>query len=87
VFTAASGEAGERVTEALAEELDLAEDYAGQFQRYALARADGGSPPVTLADVRSLLEVVTAVYASARTGREVELPLAPDDPMLRGWQP
>lgn len=63
------------------------EDYIGQFQRYAEARATGGPPPVTLADARTLLEVVTAMYVSSRTGREVALPLAADDPALDGWQP
>ena len=65
----------------------MREDYAGQFERFAATRAAGDPPPVTLGDVRTLLEVVTAIYASARTGREVELPLAPDDPLLGGWRP
>jgi predicted dehydrogenase len=87
VFTAASGDAGERVTEALAQPVGHPEDYAGIFERYAIARATGGPPPVTLAEVRTLLEVVTAVYASARSGREVELPLPSDHPLLSGWAP
>jgi len=87
VFTAASGDAGQRITEALAQPVDHPEDYAGIFERYAVARAEGGPPPVTLAEVRTLLEVVTAVYASARSGREVELPLPADHPLLSGWAP
>ena len=87
VFTATSGDGGEPLTEALAQPVELREDYAGQFERFAATRAAGEPPPVTLGDVRTLLEVVTAIYASARTGREVELPLAPDDPLLGGWQP
>lgn len=66
---------------------DAGEDYVGQLARYADARATGGPLPVTLADIRSLLEVVTAMYTSSRTGREVALPLPADDPALAGWQP
>jgi predicted dehydrogenase len=87
VFTAASSDAGQVAAEALAGPVDHPEDYAGLFERYALARAEGGPPPVTLGEVRTLLEVVTAVYASARSGREVELPLPADHPLLGGWAP
>lgn len=66
---------------------DRGEDYVGQLERYAEARATGGPLPVTLADARNLLEVVTAMYVSSRTDREVALPLAADDPALAGWQP
>lgn len=66
---------------------DRGEDYVGQFERYAEARATGGPLPVTLTDVRTVLEVVTAMYVSSRTDREVPLPLAADDPALGGWQP
>lgn len=64
-----------------------AEDYVGQYARYAEARATGGALPVTLDDARSMLELVTACYRSARTDREVALPLDPDDPMLEGLSP
>ena len=32
-------------------------------------------------------EVATACYRSARTGADVALPIAPDDPDYEGWQP
>lgn len=63
------------------------EDYVGQFDRYADARAAGHEPPVTLADARLMLELVTALYVSAREGREVSLPLEADDSSLIGWAP
>ncbi|QXC62407.1 Gfo/Idh/MocA family oxidoreductase [Aquihabitans sp. G128] len=63
------------------------EDYIGQFERYADARANGGPLPVTLADARLMLELVTALYTSSREDREVALPLAEDDPSLAGWAP
>jgi predicted dehydrogenase len=86
VFTAA-GDGAPRLAEALERPVEEREDYAGQFERYATAKAEGRPPPVTLDDVRTLLGVVTAVYASARSGREVELPLPADDPMRGGWAP
>lgn len=63
------------------------EDFVGQLARYADARAAGAAPPVTLSDVRTLLEVLTAMYVSSREGTEVALPLPPDHPALDGWQP
>lgn len=63
------------------------EDYIGQFERYADARATGGELPVTLGDARRMLELVTACYRSSREGCEVALPLADDDPALEGWAP
>ncbi|MCU1497510.1 MAG: oxidoreductase domain protein [Acidimicrobiales bacterium] len=63
------------------------EDYIGQFERYADARSTGGPLPVTLADARGMLELVTALYVSSREEHEVTLPLAHDDPALDGWAP
>jgi predicted dehydrogenase len=63
------------------------EDYAGQLERWAIGRATGRPPPVTMADARNLLEVVTAMYLSSREDREVALPFHDDDPALDGWQP
>lgn len=85
-FTAAAGheEAVGAVLEAYEPQT---EDYIGQFDRYADARRDGGPLPVTLADARTMLELVTAIYASSRSGSEVALPLADGDPMLDGWAP
>jgi hypothetical protein len=47
----------------------------------------GADPPVTIADARSSLELLTALYTSAATRSEVVLPLAPDHPAVRGWAP
>lgn len=89
-YTPAATEAGERLAAALTATTDEAaepEGYPGQFARFAAARAEGEAPPVTLDDSRRLLELVTAIYISARQGSEVTLPLAADDPALDGWQP
>lgn len=83
-FTAAPGHEAE-VAAVLEAYEPGAEDYIGQFERYADSRAAGAEPPVTLADARRMLELVTALYRSSREDREVALPLAPDDPALDGW--
>ena len=61
--------------------------YVGLFS--ALADALDGHPgrEVTLEDGRRSLEFVTAVYASARSGQPVVLPLPHDHPMYDGWLP
>jgi predicted dehydrogenase len=86
-ITAADPELQPTIDAAAARFAGAGEDYVGQLERYADARAAGTDLPITLADIRTLLEVVTAMYSSSRTGREVALPLAPDDPLLAGWQP
>jgi predicted dehydrogenase len=63
------------------------EGWWGQFERYADALDAGTDPPVTLADARASLELVTALYASARSGADVALPIPPDHPLYGGWLP
>lgn len=79
-------------TEALATVLwdqlpPVGDQYTGQFQAFVDALAAGGDPPVTLADATATLELVTAWYASARTGLPEALPLPPDHPDRDGWAP
>jgi len=63
------------------------EGWWGQFERYADALDAGTDLPVTLADARASLELITALYSSARSGADVALPLPPDHPLYRGWLP
>src|SRR3954452_5801067 len=63
------------------------EGWWGQFERYADALDGGAEPPVTIADARASLELITALYASARAGDDVALPLAADHPLYEGWLP
>lgn len=60
--------------------------YTGQFQAFVDALPDGDLP-VTLADATATLELVTALYTSARTGRPERLPLAADHPARGSWAP
>lgn len=63
------------------------EGYDGFLGETAEALATGGPPPVTVGDARAAIELATATYASARSRREVPLPLPPDHPLYGGWQP
>jgi hypothetical protein len=47
----------------------------------------GAELPVTLADARASIELITALYCAARTRQPVSLPLAADHPLYGGWRP
>jgi len=66
---------------------ERAEEWQGQFERWADALDAGTDPPVTLADARASLELLTALYWSARTGEDVALPLDGNHPCYGGWLP
>ena len=61
--------------------------YEGMFAAIDDAMAGRGGREVTFADGRRSLEFVTAVYASARSGEAVLLPLEKDHPLYAGWIP
>lgn len=64
-----------------------ADAFTGQFQAFVDAPAADREPPVTLADARAALELVTGWYHSARTGTPQRLPIGPDHPAYGGWLP
>jgi predicted dehydrogenase len=78
-------EAAKRTAEALADFTPVPERFPGQFLRLHAALTDGTPLPVSLADARRSIELLTAVYWSARSGETVALPLTPDHPFYRGW--
>ena len=45
-----------------------------------------GPLPVTSADARRALELVTAIYQSSDSGVEVTLPIGPDSPKYVDWR-
>jgi predicted dehydrogenase len=63
------------------------ERFAGQFAAFHAALSAGGPPPVTVADARASLELLTAAYGSAAAGNPVALPLTGADPRYGGWGP
>jgi predicted dehydrogenase len=61
--------------------------FGGQLQAYHAALTSGGPLPVTLADARRSLELVTAIYHAAETGQPVALPIGADHPKYHSWAP
>ena len=86
-FTPDTPENAAAIEAALANFTALPEGFEGQFYRFYDALQNGAELPVTLADARVSLELITAMYASARTGQAVELPLGPEHPGYMGWMP
>jgi len=86
-ITAEDDASGEAIAAVVGDWTARPEGWWGQFERYADALDAGERPPVTLDDARSSIELITALYHSARTGSDVVLPLAPDHPLYGGWLP
>lgn len=63
------------------------ESFAGQFARIHASITAGLPLPVTLADARASLELITAIYHSAETGTAVTLPIAGNHPKYGNWIP
>ena len=87
VVTPDSQEAAARIEQAMATFAPGAEGYVGQLERFADALAAGTPLPVDLDDGRRSLELLTALYTSARERREVRLPITADHPGYTGWGP
>ena len=86
-FTARAPVTQGEIDEVLAEIPTPRAGFAGLFE--AVADTLDGQPahPVNLSDGRRALEFVTAVYASARSGAPVNLPLDISHPLYAGWLP
>jgi predicted dehydrogenase len=84
-FTPDTPESAALIDQALASFTPLPEGLEGQFYRFYDALRNGAELPVTLADARISLELITAMYTSARTGQAVELPLGPAHRGYSGW--
>lgn len=78
-------EAGKAIEAALADFEPLPERFEGQFLRMHAALTGDAPLPVTLADARRSIELLTAAYWSARTGETVILPIGRDHPFYGGW--
>ena len=61
--------------------------YAGLFAAIADALEGKDGKHVSFADGRRSLELVTAIYASARNQRPEQLPISAGHPLYEGWQP
>jgi predicted dehydrogenase len=84
-FTPDTPEHSEQIEAALARFEPHSEGFEGQFVRFATAIRNGDEPPVTLADARVSLELITAMYLSASSNAAVELPIERSHPAYNGW--
>jgi predicted dehydrogenase len=86
-FVAGDADHQARIDTCLAEVADTDDGYARQFELFHQALIGGSALPVTLADARRSLELVTAAYMSQRNRQVVTLPLDKDHPLYGGWLP
>jgi predicted dehydrogenase len=87
-FKGVSPEIDEQISKAMAEFTpEPPEGFVGQFQRLHTALASGRELPITLADGRRAIDLVTGVYYSMHTGLAVELPIQPGHPYYNGCIP
>lgn len=66
-FTGDAPEIDDRIEEVLCGFVPLPERFAGQFYRFHDAVQSGTDLPVTLADARAAIELITVLYHAART--------------------
>jgi predicted dehydrogenase len=59
--------------------------YINLFVKIHKTLTEDAPPPVTLEDARNALEVLTAAYYSAYSGKVVTLPIRNDHPFYAGW--
>jgi len=85
-FAPASRDVGDAIESALADFTPGPEAFEGQFARFHDALLGRAPLPVTLADARASLELLTALYHSATTRARVALPIGPEHPRYRGWR-
>jgi predicted dehydrogenase len=86
-FIGDSPEIEEQIKKALSGFVPPPEGFAGQFCGFHQALQNGTEFPVTLADARASLELITAIYHSAETGQAVELPIGKDHPKYTDYRP
>ena len=86
-FVGDTPELTQRIQATLAHFQPLPEHYAGQFYRFYDALQQGTELPVTLADARLSIELITAMYYSSETGQSVTLPIGADHPRYASWLP
>jgi predicted dehydrogenase len=84
-FTPADDATAARIEEEMAGFEPAPARFAGQFAAFHAALATGAPPPVTWADARASLELLTALYHSAATGQRVMLPIGAGHPAYAGW--
>lgn len=85
VIEPASPDAARRIDEALASHRPGPELLDAQLAGFAQAITTGNPIPVTVADARPTIELLTAIYASAASGEPVAMPIEADHPAYERW--
>jgi predicted dehydrogenase len=86
VFTGDTPEIDAQIQSALEDFQPQSESLAGQFQRFYASLTQAAPLPVTLQDAYRAVELLTAIYLSARTRQAVDLPIPPNHPYYSGWR-
>ncbi|WP_136685968.1 Gfo/Idh/MocA family protein [Falsirhodobacter xinxiangensis] len=76
-----------RINAALAGWIHVPPRHTQMMRLFYHAVVTGGPLPVTTAEARRALELVTAIYTSAETGVDVALPILADHPKYQSWVP
>ena len=84
-FVAADPDRQKAIDAAVGEVAALPERNTGQFLVLHKALTEGGPMPVSIADARPSIELLTAAYYSVHTGTDVRLPIGSDHPFYGGW--
>lgn len=82
-----SEEIGARIAEVLKDWHFVPSRHTTQLRLFYQAIVSGGSLPVTTQDARQALELVTAIYDSSETGRDIALPLPASHAKYSSWVP
>ena len=85
-ITPASDAAAARIAEGLRDWTFVPSRFNGLMARYHAALETGAELPVTLADARQSLELVTALLHAAETSARVDLPIDASHPKYQGWR-
>jgi predicted dehydrogenase len=84
---AASPDAEARIARTLEGWSPVPSCFEGLMASYHHALETAGPLPVTLADARRSLELITALYHAADTGTAVALPISTNHPKYGSWRP
>ena len=87
VITGKSPQIEARIESALVDFAPMQESFEGQFLAMHACLTSDAPAPVSLADARRSLELITALYHSAETGENVVLPLGPGHVKYGHWAP
>lgn len=82
-----SPETAEKIAALLENWQHVPSRFTTQMARFHNALTGRAPLPVTSADSRRALELVTAFYHSSVTHEDVELPIGPEHPRYRSWVP